>query len=363
MTENKQEQNSSSNRIQNNIKTLSQVEADKKQKIIFKPDSDRFFQPLFLILMYFSIVLLTIGLIMSAYSYGTYSVTGSHILYEDHVPQEYGLNFPKIMDAAIILFISAGIFLICFIMRLFRGFAFISLNKEVKLKDVDSKLVFKFCNRFILYIFFLCAIVTVILIGITNVALFNNHTEAVVALKVLAQYWNIASIFAILSGSLFVIYFVMKLAYATKLLMKRYLDPKNEDSDLLSMINRRRNESYVKILINRILVICVYLASLMFAISLFIYGANGLAYAANYINDVMTVAIITNSFIQFSTAWYITGGLASLLLLYSIYALIINYKINNFERNKEEKRRKERARIEKINMKMERKIHKNNKNK
>lgn len=356
-------------KIQQNIKTLSQVEADKKQKIIFKPNTDRFFQPLVLILGYFAIILLTIGLIITAYSYSSYTITGSLISYEEHTTVQYTFNFPLIQIAAYLLFVSAGLFLVCFLIRLFRGIHFVNINKEVKLEDVGSKLLTKFATRFVLYVFFLCAIVTIALIGANNTAVYNNQMQISATLKMLGKYWYLSAIFSIISGSVLVTYISMEATFYLKNIFKRYFLNKKDDPEIIAMVNHKRNESYVKLLINKILVIMFCFSVLIFIVSLFIYGTDGLNYAYNYLlfergdaSSLLNAPFITNLFNQFSIALYITGGLFCFSIIYAIYVLVINYKINNYERTKEEKSKKERARIEKINMKTERKMHKSFKN-
>ncbi|MBO6022309.1 hypothetical protein J6P59_04590 [bacterium] len=73
------------------------------------------------------------------------------------------------------LFIScAAIFLIALIIRTFRALIYVSINKTVTLKNIDSYLIYKFTNRFILYLAFISLIVTLALIASADIAIINN---------------------------------------------------------------------------------------------------------------------------------------------------------------------------------------------
>ena len=340
----------------NNIKTLYMVEDDKKQKIIFKPESDRFYQPLFIILIAISFILLAIGLIINAYSLQSFQIINHSNWLTNSVV--CSTHFSLLYSSSRLFISCAAIFLIALIIRTFRALIYVSINKTVTLKNIDSYLIYKFTNRFILYLAFISLIVTLALIATADIAIINNCEHIDTFVNAFSKYWFIAAIFAIITASIFLIYLISR---AFHLLVKNFksLYRKNADDDYLLMTQRKQEESFIKWLLNTILIKLVIIAAILLMISFFFYGTNGISYWT-FINEQLQLptsyANLHLYFVQIWILFYITGAFIAFVLIFASYDLIISYSINNHDYKKEQKIKKEKARIERLNVKYQEKI-------
>ena len=340
----------------NNIKSLYKVEDDKKQKIIFKPESDRFYQPLFIILVTVSFILLVIGLILNAYSFQTFEIINFFDVTTNSIT--HSVHFLLLKQSSALFISCAVILLIALIIRLIRALIYVSINKTVALKNIDSYLIYKFTNRFILYFAVTNLIITLALMAAADIAIINNFKHILTFVNAFSHFWFIASIFAIITASIFLTYLVSKTFH---LLVKniKSLYKKNNDDDYLLMIQRKQEESFIKWLLNTILIRLVIVAATILMIAFFFYGVNGISYWT-FINTQTQLPIsyvnLHLFFVQIWILFYITGSFISLVLIFASYDLIVSYSINNHEYKKQEKMKKERARIERINVKYQNKL-------
>lgn len=340
-----------------NIKFLSEIENDKKQKIIFKPESDRFFLPLTILILFFGLITFAIALILNAYSFDSMSIKVLDQGAVNNYPwlndngQLYIIDLPVIKASAILTLISAIFFGIAIIVRTIRGIIFVSINKEIKLENIDVNSVRKFTIRFVFYIFALCFIISLALIGSADVAALNNSNHIEAFENVYFKFWFISGIFSILTASILLFYFLLKISNLFVISLKHNNINK---TDFEWMKEKEQKQSYVKVLINHIQILLIFISLLLLMVSLFIYGIEAI--------NVYSGDSFSNGHIEFSISFYITGGFFCFSIIFSLYALLINNKVNNINNDKEEKIKKEKARIEKINMKIEkRKNHKKNK--
>lgn len=241
------------------------------------------------------------------------------------------INVKYIKISAILMIVSAIIFLICLFIRLMRSFIFISINKEVKIQDIDRKLINQFIAKFVFYIAFTLFIVTLALIGSADIAIFNNEPRYGAFKNVYSNYLFISSIFSILTASFFLLYLFLKTILHFINLYNSYKSKPVEDKIC--------SQSFIKFLMNKILILFIIIDLLFLIIALFIYGVNG----------IQTSLLKDSYYVIF----YITSGFFSFTFLFSMYTLLINNKVSNLNIRKEEKIRKEKARIEKINVKLE----------
>ncbi len=346
----------------NNIKSLYQVENDKKQKIVFKPNGDRFWQPFFLIFILIGILLFAISLIFNAYTYNSLRLDSNNSEVQFLNAITYSVSFAHLKTSASLFIATASLFAIAWIIRLFRAIVYVNLNKTVTLSNVDSYLIYKFSGRFVLYLFFTSLIITISLMAATDYAILNNMKHLQAFDNALGYYWYIAGIFAIITGSLFVVYVFTKIINQFAKTIKKY-STTTKDDDYLLMQQRKQEESFVKWLLNNILIWLLFIAIFLVVIWLFIYGTNAFHYftfniTKNFVSSQFYIPLLSMWFSQISISAYVAGGSASFVIIFIWYVLLMNYIINNYDINKENKIRKEKARIERVSARLEEKENK-----
>lgn len=334
----------------NSVKSLSQLEESKKQKIIYKPNSDKFFVPLFYLCLGLGIALLAIGIIINAYAFNSFSLGVNN--YIDLNTSSYYVNMVQLIPSAALILTAACIFVLCLIMRLFRFFAYAYINMSVKRKNVDSYLLYKFSSLFILYIAFTTGIVYFALYAVTDIAMYNNLHHINTFYNALTKYLEPASIFGAICASFCLLYGISVMINYALNFIKSMFKNKQTDEEYIAMRLHKTETSFIKLLLNKILVWIVFICALCFVIATWFYSVNGIYYSTHLFNSNNTFVVLHYFFIQISVSSYVFGATVIGLFIYLMFLLYMNYLINNNEVRKERKMKKEKARVERKELKL-----------
>ncbi|MBO6103792.1 hypothetical protein J6P04_01885 [bacterium] len=236
----------------NSVKSLSQLEESKKQKIIYKPNSDKFFVPLFYLCLGIGITLLAIGIIINAYAFNSFSLQVINNIQQNI--NSYSVKMVQLIPSAALILTSACIFVLCLIMRLCRFFVYAYINMNVKRKNVDSYLLYKFSSLFILYIAFTTGIVYFALYAVTDIAMYNNLHHISTFYNSLIKYLEPASIFGAICASFCLLYGVSVMINYALNFIKSMFKNKQTDEEYIAMRLHKTETSFIKLLLNKILV-------------------------------------------------------------------------------------------------------------